>query len=78
MPQGLGRRSLLLALPAAAAIIHVPADQPTIQTAIDQAVAGDTVLVAPGTYFENITMKSGVVVPCGACGRSPPMGTPLS
>ena len=34
--------------------IHVPADQPTIQAAINVASNGDTVLVAPGTYVENI------------------------
>jgi len=34
--------------------IHVPADQPTIQAAIDVALNGDTVLVSPGTYKENI------------------------
>jgi nitrous oxidase accessory protein NosD len=34
--------------------IKVPADQPTIQSAIDVAEYGDTVLAAPGTYHENI------------------------
>jgi PKD repeat protein len=39
------------------AIIHVPADQPSIQAGIDAAVMFDTVLVAPGTYLENIIFK---------------------
>jgi hypothetical protein len=39
---------------AFAATINVPADQPTIQAGINAAVTGDTVLVAPGTYVENI------------------------
>jgi len=34
-------------MPANSAIINVPSDQPTIQTAIDAAVTNDTVLVAP-------------------------------
>jgi hypothetical protein len=37
-------------LPAGAATIHVPSDQPTVQAAIDVALPGDTVLVAPGVY----------------------------
>lgn len=46
----------LLVAPAAAlgATIHVPSDRPTIQSAIAAAAPGDTVLVAPGTYTENI------------------------
>ena len=38
-------------------IINVPDDQPTSQAAIDASVDGDTVLVADGTYFENINFN---------------------
>ncbi len=37
-----------------ATIINIPADQPTIQAGIDASVNADTVLVQPGTYYENI------------------------
>ncbi len=37
-----------------ATIINIPEDQATIQEGINVAVNGDTVLVQPGTYLENI------------------------
>ncbi len=40
--------------------IHVPADAPTIQVAIDIAQSGKTIVVAPGEYFENIIAKSDI------------------
>ncbi len=42
---------------SSAATITVPSDYPTIQIAIDNAAAGDTVLVLEGTYGEDITMR---------------------
>lgn len=49
--------SLFMLHASKAQIIHVPADQPTIQAGIDAADFGDTVLVHPGIYFENIDFQ---------------------
>ena len=40
-----------------ATILHVPVDYSTIQTGIYAAIYGDTVLVQPGTYVENINFN---------------------
>ncbi|NQV19379.1 MAG: right-handed parallel beta-helix repeat-containing protein [Armatimonadetes bacterium] len=45
---------LFFILHISATIINIPDDQPTIQAGIDVSADGDTVLVQPGTYFENL------------------------
>ncbi|MBN1426644.1 right-handed parallel beta-helix repeat-containing protein, partial [Candidatus Fermentibacteria bacterium] len=52
---------LLLPLPLWATPWHVYEGQ-SIQAAINGAVAGDDVIVHPGTYYESITLKAGVDV----------------
>jgi parallel beta-helix repeat protein len=44
------------------AVINVPSDYPTIQSAIDIATDGDTIVVSEGTYTENITVEEKKVV----------------
>jgi beta propeller repeat protein len=47
---------------ASAAILKVPSEYPGIQAAIDAAQAGDTVVVAPGVYYETINFSGKDIV----------------
>jgi hypothetical protein len=61
---------------SSSAVIHVPADVPTIQQAVDRAKPGALVLVAPGVYHEAVAVthpnlvirgesRAGTIVDCG-------------
>lgn len=45
---------LVASLPCGADVIRVPDDVGTVDGALTAATAGDTILVAPGTYFVNL------------------------
>ena len=51
-------------------VIEVPADQPTIQEAIDTASDGDTVLVSAGTYFEHLDFQGKAITVTSAQGSA--------
>jgi predicted outer membrane repeat protein len=69
----LGLGSVFLVSPGVeAATLSVPSQFPTIAAALAAAIAGDTVLVSPGTYFERLTMKNGVILR-GAAMANPPV-----
>jgi len=57
-----------LANQLSAKTIHVPANQPTIQAGIAAASNGDTVIVSPGTYKENINFTGKAITVKGAQG----------
>ena len=48
---------LIIAIPLfSQTTIHVPFDYPTIQGGLNAATGGDTVVVAPGTYYEHLSI----------------------
>src|SRR5260370_15167682 len=62
---------ILGAIPATAAnVLNVPGTYATIQAAINASSNGDTVVVAPGTYFENIDFKGKLITVQSAQGPS--------
>jgi hypothetical protein len=48
--------------PAVEGVLNVPADYPTIQEAVNAAVEGDLILIAPGTYNEAVQVKTNNIV----------------
>lgn len=68
----------LAATPAAfATTINVPSDYSTIQAAINAAVNGDVIVVAAGTFKENIDFLGKAITVQGA-GRRPPSNAPFT
>jgi hypothetical protein len=53
---------LIFISPAPAHILRVPADYSKVQLAVNAAVNGDTVVVYPGTYFENVIFRGKKIV----------------
>ncbi len=54
--------TIAIALSSPAAIINVPGEYSAIQAGIDASSPGDTVLVQPGTYLENINYNGRNIV----------------
>lgn len=62
--------SMCFAAAASAATINVPADEATIQDAINAASPGDTIIVAPGTYNESLNIATPSLTILSSGGRN--------
>ncbi|MBK7091280.1 MAG: right-handed parallel beta-helix repeat-containing protein [bacterium] len=69
--------AVLVETPAVPKTIRVPADQPTIQAAVDVANDGDTILVAPGEYSENVVIVFKSIVMISDSGAAATILRPL-
>ena len=49
-------------IPLSSTTIYVPDDYPKIQWAVDNASAGDTIIVRDGTYTENIAVTKSLTI----------------
>jgi hypothetical protein len=59
---------LFLTVHARAADLHVPGDWPSIQSAVDHAQSGDTILVGPGTWVGPVQVIDKILVIVGVNG----------
>jgi hypothetical protein len=59
--QGIFFVLLVCVLAASATIIHVPGQYTTVQAGINAASDGDTVLVGPGTYTQQVTIQNAAI-----------------
>ena len=57
--------AFILASPARAAELQAPGDFGSIQAAIDAAAPGDSVVVRPGVYREQIRVREGIYLKSG-------------
>jgi len=51
---------------AAAKVLHVPSEYPTLTAALTHVDDGDSVIASSGRYAENVTLVQGVVVTCSS------------
>ena len=48
--------------PVSSITIHVPTEYGTIQAAVDNATAGDTIQVGPGVYYEHVDINKSLTI----------------